>query len=198
MRRSVHETDRQITRYALCRLEKANEEMAHAYSISSRSRLQCYGFSRCTAPWARPDMALFKFSAALFGGIHRYLQSWKMTRISLTSEISSKRCPGSPAKRRHRSRGERRSWRETAFRPWRPGALSISGTRRPSPHGFRRRHRGRDRMRAKCNFMDMRKATFRHFRRHRAALAYNGFRPKTPLKDGVKSFVAWYQEYFGV
>jgi len=54
-------------------------------------------------------------------------------------------------------------------------------------------------LRAKCNFMDMQQGDVPVTFADTALLSrLTEFRPKTPLKDGVKSFVVWYREYFGV
>jgi UDP-glucuronate 4-epimerase len=54
-------------------------------------------------------------------------------------------------------------------------------------------------LRAQCNFMDMQQGDVPLTFADTALLSrLTGFRPKTPLKDGVKSFVGWYREYFGV
>src|SRR5208282_5008307 len=64
-----HETDRAdhpLTLYAATK--KANEEMAHAYSHLFHVPITMLRFFTVYGPWGRPDMALFKFAAALFEG----------------------------------------------------------------------------------------------------------------------------------
>jgi UDP-glucuronate 4-epimerase len=53
-----------LTLYAASK--KANEEMAHAYSHLFKIPITMLQFFTVYGPWGRPDMALFKFAAALF------------------------------------------------------------------------------------------------------------------------------------
>ena len=58
--------DHPLTLYAASK--KANEEMAHAYSHLFKIPITMLRFFTVYGPWGRPDMALFKFAAALFEG----------------------------------------------------------------------------------------------------------------------------------
>jgi UDP-glucuronate 4-epimerase len=50
---------------------------------------------------------------------------------------------------------------------------------------------------AKCNFMEMQQGDVPVTFADTALLSrLTGFRSKTPLKDGVKLFIAWYRECF--
>jgi UDP-glucuronate 4-epimerase len=57
-------TDHPLTFYAATK--KATEEMAHAYSHLFKIPITMLRFFTVYGPWGRPDMALFKFAAALF------------------------------------------------------------------------------------------------------------------------------------
>ena len=54
-------------------------------------------------------------------------------------------------------------------------------------------------LRAKCNFMAMQQGDVPvTFADASLLLALTGFAPKTQLKEGVKAFIAWYRDYFGI
>ncbi len=56
--------DHPLTLYAATK--KANEEMAHAYAYLFAIPTTMLRFFTVYGPWGRPDMALFKFAAAMF------------------------------------------------------------------------------------------------------------------------------------
>ena len=64
--REIDRADHPLTLYAASK--KANEEMAHAYSHLFGIPITMLRFFTVYGPWGRPDMALFKFAAALFEG----------------------------------------------------------------------------------------------------------------------------------
>ena len=54
-------------------------------------------------------------------------------------------------------------------------------------------------LKAERNFMEMQQGDVPATFADTALLSrLTGFRPKTPLTEGVRRFVAWYREYFGV
>jgi len=143
-------------------------------------------------PWGRPDMALFKFSAALFEAVPSILQSWEndpgfhlhRDLIEAMSRLASQAPP----------QVEGESAAHGGDKPFTRGALARRQYRNETPIAlmdFVARHRGRDRIAAKCNFMDMQQGDVPLTFADTALLSrLTGFRPKTPLNDGVKSFVA--------
>ena len=58
--------DTQLTIYAATK--KANESMAHSYSHLWKIPTTMFRFFTVYGPWGRPDMALFKFVAAIING----------------------------------------------------------------------------------------------------------------------------------
>lgn len=197
-----HETDRAdhpLTLYAASK--KANEEMAHAYSHLFKIPITMLRFFTVYGPWGRPDMALFKFSAALFGGrpIDIYNHG-KMTRdftyIGDLIEAMSRLASQTPPQVQGRAplmAGDSLS----PVAPWR--VVNIGNETPIALMDFVAAIEAATGLRAKCNFMDMQQGDVPVTFADTALLSrLTGFRPKTPLKDGVKSFVAWYREYFGV
>jgi UDP-glucuronate 4-epimerase len=64
--REVDRTDHPITFYAATK--KAGEEMLHSYAHLWGLPATAFRFFTVYGPWGRPDMALFKFVEAAFGG----------------------------------------------------------------------------------------------------------------------------------
>jgi UDP-glucuronate 4-epimerase len=62
----THPTDHPMSFYAATK--KANEAMAHAYAHLFRVPVTMFRFFTVYGPWGRPDMALFKFVAAILDG----------------------------------------------------------------------------------------------------------------------------------
>jgi len=197
-----HETDRAdhpLTLYAASK--KANEEMAHAYSHLFKIPITMLRFFTVYGPWGRPDMALFKFSAALFGGrpIDIYNHG-KMTRdftyigdlIEAMSRLASQ-APPQVEGRAPLMAGDSLS----PVAPWR--VVNIGNETPIALMDFVAAIEAATGLRAKCNFMDMQQGDVPVTFADTALLSrLTGFRPKTPLKEGVKSFIAWYREYFSV
>jgi UDP-glucuronate 4-epimerase len=61
-----HTTDHPVSLYAATK--KANEMMAHCYSHLYRLPTTGLRFFTVYGPWGRPDMALFRFTKAIFAG----------------------------------------------------------------------------------------------------------------------------------
>jgi UDP-glucuronate 4-epimerase len=152
-------------------------------------------------PWGRPDMALFKFAAALFEGrpIDIYNHG-KMSRdftyiddlveamvrlVSHAPPLVEGRTPP-PAED---SLSPIASWRVVNIGNETPVGLMDFVAAIEAATGLR----------AKCNFMEMQQGDVPVTFADTTLLSrLTGFRPKTPLNEGVKRFIAWYREYFGI
>lgn len=62
----TEKADTQLTLYAATK--KANESMAHAYSNLWKLPITMFRFFTVYGPWGRPDLALYKFVAAILDG----------------------------------------------------------------------------------------------------------------------------------
>ncbi|HUI20505.1 MAG TPA: NAD-dependent epimerase/dehydratase family protein [Methylocella sp.] len=196
-----HETDRAdhpLTLYAASK--KANEEMAHAYSHLFKIPITMLRFFTVYGPWGRPDMALFKFSAALFEGrpIDIYNHG-KMTRdftyIDDLVEAMFRLLGHAPPP----VEGRAPSFAEDSLSPvasWR--VVNIGNETPVGLMDFIAAIEAATGLRAKRNFMEMQQGDVPVTFADTSLLArLTRFRPKTPLDEGVKRFVAWYREYFG-
>jgi UDP-glucuronate 4-epimerase len=193
-----HNVDHPISLYAATK--KANELMAHTYA--SLYRLPCTGlrFFTVYGPWGRPDMALFLFTKAILEGrsIDVYNEG-KMSRdftyiddvvegvFRVAGQIPRAdpnwlgNCPD-PA---------------TSFAPYR--IYNIGNNNPVELLEFIRileRQLGR---KAEMNMLPIQPgdvpATYADID---DLMRDVGFKPATPIEDGIKHFLKWYREYYKV
>ena len=193
-----HNVDHPISLYAATK--KANELMAHTYA--SLYRLPCTGlrFFTVYGPWGRPDLALFLFTKAILEGrsIDVYNEG-KMSRdftyiddvvegvFRVAGQIPRAdpnwlgNCPD-PA---------------TSFAPYR--IYNIGNNNPVELLEFIRileRQLGR---KAEMNMLPIQPgdvpATYADID---DLMRDVGFKPATPIEDGIKHFLKWYREYYKV
>lgn len=194
-----YETDRAdhpLTLYAATK--KATEEMAHAYSHLFAIPVTMLRFFTVYGPWGRPDMALFKFVAAIsadqpidiynHGNMQRdftYIDDLCEAMLRLLPVA-----PPPPAARENPISGDSLSL-QAAWRVVNIGAGSPVGL-----EGFVAAIEKASGRSARRNYMDMQQGdvpvTFAN-----TDLLFNltGFRPSTPLEAGVAAFLDWYRSY---
>ncbi|MEI7671374.1 MAG: NAD-dependent epimerase [Deltaproteobacteria bacterium] len=195
---SVHDNvDHPLSLYAATK--KANELMAHSYA--SLYKLPCTGlrFFTVYGPWGRPDMALFLFTRAILEG--RPIDVFNGGRMErdftyiddivegLTRVLLKIPVPN-PA------------WRgdapdpSSSFAPYR--LYNIGNNRPVALMEFIETLEEQLGRKAIRNFLPMQAgdvpATSADVDDLMAAV---GFRPATPIAEGIRRFVAWYQEYYG-
>jgi UDP-glucuronate 4-epimerase len=197
-----HETDRAdhpVSLYAATK--KANEEMAHAYSHLFMIPITMMRFFTVYGPWGRPDMALFKFAAALFEGrpidIYNHgKMSRDFTYIDDLVEAMLRLISHAPPP----VEGRTPPLAEDSLSPiasWR--VVNIGNETPVGLMDFVAAIEAATGLQAKCNFMEMQQGDVPVTFADTALLSrLTGFRPKTPLNEGVKRFIAWYHEYFGI
>jgi UDP-glucuronate 4-epimerase len=179
-----------------------NEEMAHAYSHLFKIPITMLRFFTVYGPWGRPDMALFKFAAALFEGrpIDIYNHG-KMSRdftyiddlveamlrlLDQAPPLVEGRLPDLPP---HDSLSPVAPWRVVNIGAQTPISLMDFVAAVEAATGLH----------ATYNFMDMQQGDVPFtFADTSLLLDLTGFAPKTPLTEGVMAFVAWYRDYFGL
>ncbi len=162
--------------------KKANELIAHAYS--HLYHIPCTGLRYFTVygPWGRPDMALFLFTDAIL----------KKSPISVYNNGQMKRdftyiddiVEGTIAALR----------RAVAYE-----IFNLGNSQSVSLLDFIRTLEEELGEKAQMKMMPIQPGdvpeTLADIRKSRELL---GFNPKTPLKEGVKRFVAWYRGYYEV
>jgi UDP-glucuronate 4-epimerase len=196
--RETDRADHPLTFYAASK--KATEEMAHAYSHLFKIPVTMLRFFTVYGPWGRPDMALFKFVAALLesrpidiynhGNMSRdftYIDDLVEAMLRLLDRpppLAEGRGPPLPDD----SLSPLAPWRVVNIGAAMPVVLMDFVVAIEAATGLR----------AKCNFMEMQQGDVPvSFADTSLLLALTGFTPKTQLKEGVKAFIAWYRDYFG-
>jgi UDP-glucuronate 4-epimerase len=196
--RETDRADHPLTFYAASK--KANEEMAHAYSHLFKIPVTMLRFFTVYGPWGRPDMALFKFVAALFEGrpidIYNHgNMSRDFTYIDDLVEAMFRLLdrPPPPAEGRGPPLPDDSL---SPVAPWR--VVNIGAAMPVVLRDFVAAIEAATGLRAKCNFMKMQQGDVPvSFADTSLLLALTSFTPKTQLKEGVKAFIAWYRDYFG-
>lgn len=196
---SVHDNvDHPVSLYAATK--KSNELMAHAYSHLFRLPTTGLRFFTVYGPWGRPDMAYFKFTKAIFEGkpidVYNY---GKMKRdFTYIDDIvrgvvgtSDRTAEGNPAWDAEApdpgtSRAPFRVYNIGNHTPVELGrfidiieeAVGKKAVREMKPM------QPGDVESTCADVEDLRQAV--------------GFAPETPLEVGIRRFVEWYREYYGV
>ncbi len=195
----VDKTDEPLTLYAATK--KAGEVMAHSYAHLWKIPTTAFRFFTVYGPWGRPDMALFKFVAAILKEepIEIYGQGQMrrdFTYIDDLVEAVVRLLPVAPQEA-NRVTGPHvvdSLSREGPFR-----VVNIGGGQ---PVGLLpfidtvEAALGRPAIR---KMLPMQKGDVPQTYASPALLeALTGYSPRTRVEDGVKAFVAWYREYYGV
>ena len=193
-----HNVDHPISLYAATK--KANELMAHSYA--HLFGVPCTGlrFFTVYGPWGRPDMALFKFTAGILQGMPiPVFNGGRMVRdFTYIDDIVDGvvRVIDQPA-------AADSGWNSDApdpaasFAPYR-----IYNIGNNQPVNLMRyievleQCLGR---KAQLEMLPMQpgdvQATFADVTELGKA---TGFRPHTPIEEGIAKFVAWYKDYYGI
>ena len=195
---SVHDNvDHPLSLYAATK--KANELMAHSYASLYKLPSTGLRFFTVYGPWGRPDMALFLFTQAILEG--RPIDVFNEGRMErdftyiddivegLTRVLLKIPLPN-PA-----WRGEAPD-PSSSFAPYR--LYNIGNNRPVALMEFIETLEEQLGRKAIRNFLPMQAgdvpATSADVDDLMAAV---GFRPATPIADGIRHFVAWYREYYG-
>jgi len=193
-----HNVDHPVSLYAATK--KANELMAHAYA--SLYRIPCTGlrFFTVYGPWGRPDMALFVFTKAILENrpIDVYNEG-KMTRdFTYIDDIVEGvvRVANTIPEPNPLWQGDRPD-PASSFAPYR-----IYNIGNNNPVGLldfideleKRLGRKADKRLLPLQPGDV-PATYADVD---DLMADVGFRPQTPIAEGIRKFVAWYRDYYGV
>jgi UDP-glucuronate 4-epimerase len=194
--RETDMTDHPLTIYSASK--KATELVAHSYAHLWNIPTTAFRFFTVYGPWGRPDMALFKFVDAMLKGepIDVYNHG-KMERdftyIDDLVEGIVRLIPAVPVRGAPVAACD-------SLSPVAPFRVVNIGNGQPVTltafieaieHSL-----GRTAVR---NYMDMQPGDVpRTFASADLLAALTGFRPNTPVEQGVEAFVAWFREYYRV
>ena len=182
-------TDHPVSLYAATK--KANELMAYSYSHLYRLPVTGLRFFTIYGPWGRPDMAYFLFTKSIVegrpiklfnhGNMRRdftYIDD--VTRIvsRLVDQIPREGAPGSGPPARIYNVGNNHPEelsRVVALLEKELGRTAVKDMLPMQPG---------DVMETFADVGDLMRDT--------------GFRPQTPIEEGIRRFVAWYREHYGI
>jgi UDP-glucuronate 4-epimerase len=187
-------TDFPVSLYAATK--KASEAMSHSYAHLWKTPTTCFRFFTVYGPWGRPDMALFKFVAAILDGepIDVYgegLMRRDCTHVDDLVEgvvrlIDAAPVEGEPVE----VEGGRDSLSPVA--PWR--VVNIAGGKPVPLMDFIAAVEGAVGTEAVKNMLPMQKGDVTATCADPALLrALTGFVPSTPVKKAAQDFVDWYR-----
>jgi UDP-glucuronate 4-epimerase len=172
--------DHPVSLYAATK--KANELMAHTYSHLFGIPTTGLRFFTVYGPWGRPDMALFRFTRAMLEGepIDVYNRGRLTRDFTYIDDIAEGvvRVLDLPSGYRVFNIGNHDPVRLLDYIEAIEDALGIK---------------------ARKNLLPMQQGdVLDTFADVSALEAWTGFRPRTPVKEGVRRFVEWYREYYKI
>lgn len=190
--------DHQVALYGATK--RANELMAHSYSHLFDIPTTGLRFFTVYGPWGRPDMALFKFTRAILEGepIQLYNYGKHKRDFTYVDDIAAgvvaaldKTATGNP------------DWdsanpaSDSAKAPWR---IYNIGNETPVELmdyvAYIEEALG---MEARKEFLPLQPGDVPDtFADVRTLVDATGYKPKTPVKEGVTNFVKWYRDYYKV
>lgn len=190
-----HSVDHPVSLYAASK--KANELMAHTYSHLYGLPATGLRFFTVYGPWGRPDMALFLFTRAMLAGepIQVFNHGQMVRDFTYVDDIieSLVRLLDKPA-------APDPAFDRLAPNPatsWAPHRVFNIGNSNPTPlmeyiealeHALG--------ITAEKRFLPLQPGDVPATAADTSALeAWVGFKPNTPVREGVARFVAWYREF---
>ncbi len=191
-------TDHPVSLYAATK--KANESMAHSYA--HLYGLPCTGlrFFTVYGPWGRPDMALFKFTRGILAGepIPVFNEGKMIRDFTYVDDIVEGivRVVDRPPKA-DPAWDAARPDAATSSAPWR--VFNIGNHQRVELMRYIRALEAALGIEARLELLPMQAGDVKATEADTSALqALTGFKPATPVEEGIKRFVAWYREYHRV
>lgn len=193
-----HNVDHPLSLYAATK--KANELMAHTYSSLYNLPTTGLRFFTVYGPYGRPDMALFLFTKAILEGkpIDVYNQGKMKRDFTYVDDIVQgivKLLPKVPT-------GDK-AWRgenpdpATSFAPYR--VFNIGNNKPVELLRFIEVLEDKIGKKAVKNFLPLQPGDVPETYADIDALKNEtGFRPSTPIEEGIGNFVDWYLEYYKI
>ena len=194
-------TETPLTFYAATK--KANEAMGHSYAHIWDLPTTMFRFFTVYGPWGRPDMALFKFTRGILDGtpidIYNHGDMYRdftyVTDLVRAIALLIDAAPPTPAERGEEPVPEYDTLSPAA--PYR--VVNIGNSTKVRLLDFVDAIEDELGMKAVRNYMEMQTGDVPATWADATLLqSLTGYRPDTDLRDGVRAFVAWYRDYFGV
>lgn len=181
----------------------AGEAMAHSYAHLHQLPITMFRFFTVYGPWGRPDLALFKFVAAMLDGqpIDVYNQGQMARDFTYVGDLVRaihKLIDAVPARVDQRADTDYVAIEGDSLSPaapWR--TVNIGNGDKVALMDFIQAIEQALGMKADINFMDMQKGDVPETWANCALLEQlTGYRPNANVVDGVADFVAWYRDYY--
>jgi UDP-glucuronate 4-epimerase len=189
-------TDTPLSIYAATK--RSAEAIAHSYAHLWNQPITVFRFFTVYGPWGRPDMAFFKFTAAILKGepidVHNHGRMERdFTYIDDLIEAIVRLIPKRPV------RGEPVNDRDS-LSPVAPYRVVNIGNGAPvNLMDFIAAIEAAVGKPAKRNYVDMQPGeSLKTWASPDLLEALTGFRPNFPIAKGIREFVAWYREYYGI
>ena len=197
----THAADRQMSLYAATK--KANEAMGHAYAHLHGIPTTLFRFFTVYGPWGRPDMALFRFTRGILEGTPIDIYNHGRMRRDFTYIDDLVRGVAGLIDAAPPAPGDRADWQEVpgdTLSPVAPYRVVNIGNSEPVPLldfvEAIEAAAGREAIR---NYLPMQPGDVPATWADASLLqALTGYRPKTPVAEGVARFVAWYRDFYNV
>jgi UDP-glucuronate 4-epimerase len=191
-------TDHPVSLYAATK--KANEAMAHSYAHLFGVRSTGLRFFTVYGPWGRPDMALFKFTKGILAGepIPVFNEGKMVRDFTYVDDIVEGviRVIDRPAEPDPKWDAKNPD-PATSSAPWR--IYNIGNNQRVELMTYIRALESALGRKAKLDLLPMQPGDVLATEADTSDLeAATGFKPRTPVEEGIKRFVAWYREYYKV
>lgn len=190
--------DHPVSLYAASK--KANELMAHTYSHLYGLPATGLRFFTVYGPWGRPDMALFLFTRAMLAGepIQVFNNGQMVRDFTYIDDIVEGLLrvldrPAEPDLAFNTAEPDPAS-------SWAPHRVFNIGNSNPTPLlDYIEAIEAALGITAEKQWLPMQPGDVPATAADTTALeAWTGFKPNTPVREGVARFVAWYREYHGV
>ena len=194
--RECQNTDHPVSLYAATK--KANEAMAHSYSHLFGIPTTGLRFFTVYGPWGRPDMALFKFTKGILAGeAIPVFNEGKMVRdFTYVDDIVEgvvRTVDNPPAPNPKWNAADPNP--ATSAAPWR--LFNIGNGQPVELMRYIRAIEAATGKKAKLDLLPMQAGDVLATHADTSALeSVTGFRPATPVEEGVRRFVDWYREYY--
>ncbi len=195
--RETDKADTPLTIYAATK--KANEAMGHSWAHIYGLPVTMFRFFTVYGPWGRPDMALFKFTKGILEGtpidIYNHGDMWRdftyvedlVRGIRLLIDAPPA-LPDGPV-----PEGDSLS----PAAPWR--VVNIGNSDKVRLMDFIDAIEQETGRKAIRNYMPMQAGDVPATWADASLLkSLTGYAPQTPFREGVKRFVEWYRDYYGV
>jgi len=190
-------TDHPVSLYAATK--KANEAMAHSYAHLFGIASTGLRFFTVYGPWGRPYMALFKFTRGILAGdpIPVFNEGRMVRDFTYVDDIVEgvvRTVDNPPAK--NAGWDARHPDPSTSSAPWR--LFNIGNNQRIELMRYIRAIEAATGRKAKLELLPMQAGDVLATEADTSSLErVTGFRPATPVEEGVRRFVEWYVEFYG-